>query len=73
MMHSSISLFPNKEFYDNQILDCQNVNARSYNRCFLCGKIYNSHSFIDVSLGKEQFDDRRGRKNIVDVELYRES
>lgn len=71
-MHPSISLFPNKEFYDNQILDRQNVNTRSYNRCFLRRKIFNSYSYIDVSHGKEQFDDKCSRKNIVEVAVVSE-
>ncbi|GMN71927.1 hypothetical protein TIFTF001_052745, partial [Ficus carica] len=71
-MHPSISLFPNKEFYDNQILDRQNVNTRSYNWCFLRRKIFNSYSYIDVSHGKEQFDDKRSRKNIVEVAVVSE-
>ncbi|GMN62248.1 hypothetical protein TIFTF001_031307 [Ficus carica] len=36
-MHPSISFFPNKEFYNNQILDRQNVNTRSYNRIYSLG------------------------------------
>ncbi|GMN62547.1 hypothetical protein TIFTF001_031630 [Ficus carica] len=35
-------------------------------------KIYNSYSVIDVSLGKEQFDDRRSRKNTVEVAVVSE-
>ncbi|EXC36071.1 hypothetical protein L484_001371 [Morus notabilis] len=71
-MHLSISLFPNREFYGNQILDGQNVKARSSNRRFLSGKLYNSYSFIDVSHGKEEFDDKRSRKNRVEVSVVSE-
>ncbi|XP_030499105.2 uncharacterized protein LOC115714517 isoform X2 [Cannabis sativa] len=71
-MHPSISLFPNKEFYNNQILNGQNVKDRSYNKSFLRGKMYGSYSFINVSHGKEEFDDKRSRKNIVEVAVILE-
>ena len=71
-MHPSISSFPNREFYSDRILNGQNVNDRSYNRRFLRGKLYGSYSFINVSYGKEEFDDRRSRKNIVEVVVVSE-
>ncbi|PON78551.1 P-loop containing nucleoside triphosphate hydrolase [Parasponia andersonii] len=66
-MHPSINLFPNREFYNNQIQNGQNVKDRRYNRRFLKGKMYNSYLFINVSHGKEEFDDKRSRKNKVEV------
>ncbi|CAL2244485.1 unnamed protein product [Prunus armeniaca] len=66
-MHPSISLFPNREFYNNQILDGPNVNERSYERCFLEGKMYQSYSFINVANGKDEFDHGHSRKNMVEV------
>ncbi|KAL3838762.1 hypothetical protein ACJIZ3_023353 [Penstemon smallii] len=80
-MHPSISLFPNSEFYGNQIKNGQNVMKRAYKRRFLKGKIFGSYSFIDVNSGKEEFDDRRSKKNMEEVsvvagivsKLYQES
>ncbi|XP_024191154.1 uncharacterized protein LOC112195054 isoform X2 [Rosa chinensis] len=66
-MHPSINLFPKREFYDNQIVDGPNVKERSYERCFLKGKMYQSYSFINVADGKEEFDHRFSRKNMVEV------
>ncbi|KVI08679.1 hypothetical protein Ccrd_012940 [Cynara cardunculus var. scolymus] len=36
-MHPSISQFPNREFYDNQVLDGGNVKSNLYGKCFLRG------------------------------------
>ncbi|KAL6219546.1 hypothetical protein ACLB2K_007305 [Fragaria x ananassa] len=66
-MHPSISLFPKKEFYDNQIVDGPNVKETSYKRCFLKGKMYRSYSFINVANGKDEFDHRCSLKNMVEV------
>ncbi|XP_062002417.1 uncharacterized protein LOC133720228 isoform X1 [Rosa rugosa] len=66
-MHPSISLFPKREFYSNQVVDGPNVKERSYERCFLKGKMYQSYSFINVADGNEEFDHRFSRKNMVEV------
>ncbi|KAM5548857.1 hypothetical protein ABKV19_000330 [Rosa sericea] len=66
-MHPSISLFPKKEFYNNQILDGPNVNERSYEKCFLEGKMFGSYSFINITDGKEEFDRGHSSKNMVEV------
>ncbi|XP_021823824.1 probable helicase senataxin isoform X2 [Prunus avium] len=71
-MHPSISLFPNREFYDNQILDGPNVNERSYEKCFLQGKMFQSYSFINVANGKDEFDHGHSRKNTVEVAVVTE-
>ncbi|XP_034197097.1 helicase SEN1-like [Prunus dulcis] len=79
-MHPSISLFPKREFYNNQILDGPNVKQGSYEKCFLSGKMYGCYSFIDVANGQEEFDRGHSRKNMVEVavvceivaSLYRE-
>ncbi|KAL5554235.1 hypothetical protein UlMin_041636 [Ulmus minor] len=71
-MHPSISLFPNREFYDNQILDGQNVKLRSYNKSFLQGKMYGSYSFINVAHGKEQYDNKHSSKNLIEVAVVSE-
>ncbi|KAL8476387.1 hypothetical protein ACS0TY_028890 [Phlomoides rotata] len=80
-MHPSISLFPNNEFYGNQIMDGQNVRESSYNKRFLRDKMLGSYSFIDITNGVEEYDKRRSLKNSVEVsmiarilsKLYKES
>ena len=71
-MHPSISLFPNREFYDNKILDSQNVEQRSYSKSFLPGKMYGSYSFINVAHGTETFDNKHSSQNIVEVAVVSE-
>ncbi|KAL6225904.1 hypothetical protein ACLB2K_004753 [Fragaria x ananassa] len=71
-MHPSISLFPKKEFYDNQTVDGPNVKETSNKRCFLKGKMYRSYSFINVANGKDEFDHRCSRKNMVEVAVVSE-
>ncbi|KAH6818921.1 hypothetical protein C2S51_002524 [Perilla frutescens var. frutescens] len=79
-MHPSISLFPNQEFYANQISNSPNVTETDHEKLFLNEKIFGSYSFINVTNGKEEFDSRHSRKNMVEVyvvaeivsKLYRE-
>jgi senataxin len=66
-MHPSISLFPNREFYHNKILDGHNVKERIYERRFIQGKMYGSYSFINVAHGKEEFDDSHSLKNMAEA------
>ena len=54
------------------ILDGPNVNQRSYERRFLKGSMYGSYSFINVTCGKEDFDSRHSRKNMVEVAVVAE-
>ncbi|KAI3926683.1 hypothetical protein MKW92_000475 [Papaver armeniacum] len=51
-MHPSISVFPNVEFYNKQILDAPSVKEISYTRNLLQGRMYGSFSFIDVLMGR---------------------
>lgn len=71
-MHPSISLFPNREFYDNQIMDGDNVKGRNHERRFLQGKMYGSYSFINVAHGKEEFDNFHSQKNMVEAAVVYE-
>ncbi|KAI8540971.1 hypothetical protein RHMOL_Rhmol08G0026800 [Rhododendron molle] len=71
-MHPSISLFPNREFYESRILDGPNVKEQTYERHFLRESMYGSYSFINVSHGKEEFDSRYSRKNMVEVAVVSE-
>ncbi|XP_011048869.1 PREDICTED: LOW QUALITY PROTEIN: uncharacterized protein LOC105142776, partial [Populus euphratica] len=66
-MHPSISFFPNKEFYDMRIQDASNVKERNYQKQFLQGNMYGPYSFINVANGKEQSNDGRSKKNLVEV------
>ncbi|XP_051116031.1 uncharacterized protein LOC127241158 [Andrographis paniculata] len=74
-MHPSISLFPNGMFYENQIKNGPNVMEESYKKCFVRGdegKLFGTYSFINVSNGKEAFDNSHSRKNIVEVSVVAE-
>lgn len=66
-MHPSISLFPNKQFYENQILDGSNVQQKSHERHLLGGKMFGTYSFIDVTYGKEEFDNSHSQRNMAEV------
>ncbi|GKV00265.1 hypothetical protein SLEP1_g12984 [Rubroshorea leprosula] len=66
-MHPSISLFPNREFYNNKIVDAPAVKDRSYVKHFLGGNMYGPYSLINVTYGKEQFDNGHSPKNMVEV------
>nr|GEX44890.1 UvrD-like helicase, ATP-binding domain, P-loop containing nucleoside triphosphate hydrolase [Tanacetum cinerariifolium] len=69
-MHPSISCFPNLKFYQNQILDAQNVLSESYGKRYLSGPMFGSYSFINVIGGKEEKDDDgRSRRNMVEVAI----
>lgn len=65
-MHPSISLFPNKEFYEEQLVDAACVKEMSYNKCFLEGKMFSSYSFINIAKGKEQRGGGHSTKNLVE-------
>ncbi|KAL7104163.1 hypothetical protein ACP275_08G226900 [Erythranthe tilingii] len=71
-MHPSISLFPNNEFYGNRISDGPNVRERAYEKRFIEEKIYGSFSFINITNGKEEFDNRHSRRNMVEVSAVTE-
>ncbi|KAM3749893.1 hypothetical protein ACB098_05G220000 [Castanea mollissima] len=71
-MHPSISLFPNRMFYENHILDGHNVKGKSYKRHFLQGKMYGSYSFINVAHGKEELDNSHSLQNMVEAAVASE-
>ncbi|KAL8238273.1 hypothetical protein R6Q59_019354 [Mikania micrantha] len=69
-MHPSISLFPNYKFYQNQILDAENVTCKSYEKQYLSGPMFGSYSFINIVGGREEKDeDERSRRNMVEVAI----
>ncbi|PWA68994.1 uvrD-like Helicase, ATP-binding domain, P-loop containing nucleoside triphosphate hydrolase [Artemisia annua] len=47
-MHPSISVFPNRMFYQNQIQDAPNVLSLSHEKTCLSGPMFGSYSFINV-------------------------
>ncbi|KAL0343050.1 UNVERIFIED_CONTAM: Helicase sen1 [Sesamum angustifolium] len=63
---------PNMEFYGDQIRDGQNVKERAYERRFLKEKFFGSYSFINITNGREEFDTKCSRKNIVEVSVIAE-
>ncbi|CAM8913519.1 unnamed protein product [Rhodiola kirilowii] len=66
-MHPSISKFPNKEFYNNMILDACSVKTRSYEKQVLDGRMYGTYSFINVFDGKEEFGAGHSSMNPMEV------
>lgn len=71
-MHPSISRFPNREFYDKQIIDGPNVKEPNYGKRFLHGNMYGSYSFINVTYGKEDFENSSSPKNMVEASVVLE-
>lgn len=63
-MHPAISLFPNREFYENKITDGRNVKEAMYEKRFLKGNIFGSYSFINISNGNEQYDNKHSTRNM---------
>ena len=70
--HPSISLFPKRVFYENQILNGPNVKERRHERSFLQGNMFGSYSFVNVAHGKEEFNNSHSLKNMVEVAVASE-
>ncbi|KAK7372271.1 hypothetical protein VNO80_05646 [Phaseolus coccineus] len=66
-MRPSISMFPSKEFYNQQLSDAPVVRGRSYRKRFLDGKMYASYSFINISRGEEQSNHDYSMINKIEV------
>ncbi|KAG9132357.1 hypothetical protein Leryth_013025 [Lithospermum erythrorhizon] len=71
-MHPSISLFPNREFYQNQILDAAKVQDKDYNKRYLEGDMYGPYSFISVECGNDDILNGRSRINMVEMAVVSE-
>ncbi|KAG5598977.1 hypothetical protein H5410_030347 [Solanum commersonii] len=71
-MHPAISLFPNREFYENKITDGRNVKEAMYEKRFLKGNIFGSYSFINISNGNEQYDNKHSTRNMSEVYVIAE-
>ncbi|CAK9141766.1 unnamed protein product [Ilex paraguariensis] len=69
-MHPSISIFPNSNFYFNQILDAPRVKSKHYERQYLPAPMFGPYSFINVVGGKEELDDvGHSQRNMVEVAI----
>ncbi|XP_042490298.1 uncharacterized protein LOC122070235 isoform X2 [Macadamia integrifolia] len=67
-MHPEISIFPNTNFYCNQILDAPSFHDKSYNRHYLPGPMYGPYSFINIPDGREVLEDvGHSPKNLVEL------
>ncbi|CAN8267582.1 unnamed protein product [Cochlearia groenlandica] len=66
-MHPSVSIFPNKEFYEMKIQDAPMVRQRNYTKQYLPGGMYGPYSFINIACGREEYGQGRSLKNIVEV------
>ncbi|MCL7033940.1 hypothetical protein MKW94_007093 [Papaver nudicaule] len=71
-MHPAISLFPNSEFYNKQISDAYSVQEGSYTKHLLQGNMYGPYSFINLSHGREGFDNKHSRNNMIEVAVISE-
>jgi len=60
-------MFPNKEFYNQQLSDAPVVKAKRYAKRFLDGKMYSSYSFINISKGVEQSNHDYSLLNKIEV------
>lgn len=68
-MHPSISSFPNRQFYENKIVDAPNVKEMSYVKNFLDKGMYGTYSFINVSGGKEDFKKGHSPRNLEEADV----
>ncbi|KAI3891388.1 hypothetical protein MKX03_023343 [Papaver bracteatum] len=71
-MHPSISFFPNSEFYGKQISDAYSVQQESYTKDLLQGNMYGPYSFINMSRGKEELDNKHSLYNMMEVAVISE-
>uniref|UniRef100_A0A803NBG7 UvrD-like helicase ATP-binding domain-containing protein n=1 Tax=Chenopodium quinoa TaxID=63459 RepID=A0A803NBG7_CHEQI len=71
-MHPSISAFPRRMFYSNKITDAPSVKSDGYEKRYLEGLFFGPYSFINITEGKEEFDDNgQSRKNMVEAAVVR--
>jgi len=67
-MHPSISLFPNREFYENNIKNGPNVEMEPYGYTYLTSEMYGAYAFINVADGREEEDDfGMSKRNIIEA------
>ncbi|XP_025825397.1 uncharacterized ATP-dependent helicase C29A10.10c-like [Panicum hallii] len=68
-MHPSISMFPNLNFYDRNILDGANVTQEGHQRSYLQGAMFGPYSFINID-GRE--DPGRSKRNMAELAVILE-
>lgn len=67
-MHPEISYFPNMNFYNGKIFDGENVKEKSYEKHLLEDKMFGTFSFINVTGGEEERDERgHSWKNVAEA------
>ena len=67
-MHPAISSFPNSYFYFKEIRDAPNVERIDYKKQYLPGPMFGPYSFINITGGREEYDDAgRSRKNVAEI------
>jgi superfamily I DNA and/or RNA helicase len=67
-MHPSISLFPNLNFYNKQILDSPNVKRKCHEKHYLSWPMFGPYSFINIAGGREEKDEvGRSWRNMVEA------
>nr|GMC57397.1 probable helicase MAGATAMA 3 [Ipomoea batatas] len=71
-MHPSISLFPNKKFYKGKVMNGPKVRDTRYEKRFLKGDMFGPYSFINISNGKEDLDEKSSTKNMAEVSAVAE-
>nr|GMC62484.1 probable helicase MAGATAMA 3 isoform X1 [Ipomoea batatas] len=71
-MHPSISLFPNRQFYEGKIMNGPNVTNLRYEKRFLEGNMFGPFSFINISKGKEELDYKHSSKNMAEASVVAE-
>ncbi|WOH11779.1 hypothetical protein DCAR_0831271 [Daucus carota subsp. sativus] len=73
-MHPDISMFPNKFFYENRILNGSNVVEMTNHKHFFEGNMFGfgSYAFLNISNGREEINNSYSRKNTVEVAVVAE-
>lgn len=66
-MHPNISRFPNAKFYQNQIMDAEIVKSDIYEKHYIPDPMFGSYSFINISCGREDHDNKHSWKNMVEI------
>lgn len=59
-------------FYGSHIRDGRNVTTSAYEKRFLKENLFGSYSFINVTNGHEEQDNRHSWKNIMEVTIVAE-
>lgn len=67
-MHPSISIFPNRSFYEGKISDAPSVMEKEHQKKYLPGSMFGAYSFVNIEEGREEIDELgHSRKNMVEA------